>query len=172
MDDMSKVTVSFILFLALLFLPRSVIAEYVLPYPSYMPGNKIYKIARVIDELKRFWYWGSIGSVKYHMGLSDKYLVEAKTLFEYKQYLLAIDALKRSDHEFLSIHPQVARAKTEGKDIAQFEQTIKEVSQAHVIIIEKLIQMLPAEFSWTPEKNTSTWLPIRAQLQNAAILRR
>jgi len=80
-------------------------AEYVLPYPSAMPGNKLYRIMRIIDELKKPLYFGSITRYKYHLSLADKYLVEAKTLFEYKQYLLAVDALERSDREFQEATP-------------------------------------------------------------------
>ena len=71
-------------------------SQYVLPYPSAMPGSFLYKLNLVQEEILRYWYFGDFGQFKYNLGLSDKYLVEAKTLFEYKQYLLAISPSKWS----------------------------------------------------------------------------
>lgn len=103
-----------IIFICFLTVP-SVRADYVLPYPSVMPGNKLYRITRIVDQLKKYWYFGNIAQIKYHLGLSDKYLVEAKTLFEYKQYLLATDALKRSSDQFSQIHQYVIKAEAGGR---------------------------------------------------------
>lgn len=151
----------FLFLIVYCFMTQSqVFADYVLPYPSYMPGNKMYKASRVIDKIKKYWYWGSIGGVKYHLSLSDKYLVEAKTLFEYKQYLLAVDALKRSDTEFLEIPQFIVRAKGDRKDTSALENTVKEATQTHIQILDGLKQILPAEFTWTPEKTVPTILPI------------
>src|SRR3989344_2434627 len=90
---------SMVIFLLVFVLVSRVEAAYVLPYPSYMPGNKLYTFSRFFDEVGRIWNFGSIASTKYALHLSDKYLVEAKTLFEYQQYLLALDALQRSDRQ-------------------------------------------------------------------------
>ena len=94
-----------LIFLLILFVafPSSVFADYTLPYPSYMPGNKLYKASRLFDELQKYWHWGNIASVKYRLKIADKYLVEAKVLFEYKQYVLALDALERSDMHIKSL---------------------------------------------------------------------
>jgi len=146
-------------------------ADYVLPYPSYMPGNKLYKVSRIIDQVKKFWYWGSIAGVKYHLGLSDKYLVEAKTLFEYKQYLLATDALRRSDTEYIEIPQFIVRAKVEGKDITLLEKTVKEAAQTHIQILDGFKQTVPAEFTWTPEKTTPTILPIGNLIETSINIR-
>ena len=110
--------------------------------------------------------------MKYHLGLADKYLVEAKILFEYKQYLLATDALKRSDMEFLAIPQFVARAKEEGKDVSLLEKTVNEAAQVHVLALETLKQTLPAEFIWTPEKKESTALHIASLLEQSVQFRR
>ena len=57
-------------------------SDYVLPYPSSMPGSKFYQIRLIWDEVKKYWYFGSFGQFEYNLKQSDKYLVEAKTLFE------------------------------------------------------------------------------------------
>lgn len=135
-------------------------AEYVLPYPSYMPGNKFYKISRILDRIERWWFWGSIASFKYHLKLADRYLVEAKILFEYKQYLLAADALKRSDSQVLLIKHSLLSAQTEGKDTNKLELLGKNAMNAHITILEKLKKELPENFLWTPEKQPSRMIHI------------
>lgn len=139
------------LFLVFFALRVAVYADYVLPYPSYMPGHKLYRISRMIDELKNYWYWGSIAQTKYHQGLSDKYLVEAKTLFEYKQYPLALDALKRSDQHFS-----------------------KEISQAyevHIWVLTKLKAELPITFVWQDEYRKPISLAIAEALKRSIEIR-
>src|SRR5450759_4493421 len=113
---MKTVKIVFFAFLLSLIFSHSslVYADYVLPYPSYMPGSSLYKVSRVVDRLKFYWSWGNIAQIKYHLALSDKYLVEASTLMEYKQYLLGVDALRRSDAEFTKLPVYVAGAKKEG----------------------------------------------------------
>ncbi len=149
----------------------SVFADYVLPYPSYMPGNKMYTVSRMIDKIKKYWYWGSIGGMKYHLSLSDKYLVEAKTLFEYKQYLLAADALLRSNKEFQEVPRFLVQAKDEGKDTSVLEQTVKDAGNVHISVLEVLKAQLPAEFTWTPEKTAPTILPISTLIDTSIKIR-
>jgi len=131
-------------------------AEYVLPYPSFMPGNKLYNITRAIDKIENYWYFGTIAQTKYHLKLSDKYLVEAKTLFEYKQYLLATDALARSDLEF--------KALPKSKIVAR-------AAQKHRQVLESLLLTVPPEFVWTPEKSSAIPLDLYGILSHSITLR-
>lgn len=140
----------------------SVRAEYVLPYPSYMPGNKFYRISRLIDRVKQPFYFGNISSYKYHLSLADKYLVEAKTLFEYKQYLLATDALTRSDVEF---------AKAKRNVVRYFETQFQEAAEAHQMVLKRLQEELPEQFLWTPEKDSPTYLPLKDLINTSITLR-
>ena len=82
-----------IVFAALFFIiliPSSVYAQssYVLPYPSQMPGGLYYKIHLIYENVSKYWYFGDFGRFDYNLKQSDKYLVETKTLFEYKQILV------------------------------------------------------------------------------------
>jgi len=120
-----------------------------------MPGNKLYRISRLSDDLKRFWYWGTIGSLKYHMALTDKYLVEAKTLFEYKQYPYAIDALGRSDKHFLDVIQARRRVKSENKEISSLRELAQSQQDGHVTVLMNLMRNLPKEYLWQPEKESS-----------------
>lgn len=142
-------------------------ANYVLPYPSYMPGHRLYRLSRVMDDIKKYWYRGNITSVKYHLGLSDKYLVEAKTLFEYKQYLLATDALQRSTQQFNKISGLIKKAQEEGKDVDNFKSIIKNASEEHQRIFIDLIKIVPAELDWRPEKRQSSRLQLKNLLEDA-----
>jgi hypothetical protein len=169
---MKKTFIICLLFIAfcLLFIP-SVRADYVLPYPSYMPGNKMYHVMRIIDQLKRYWYWGNIAQVKYHQGLGDKYLVEAKTLFEYKQYLLATDALARSDSQVAVIMPFIDKARQQGIDPKLLITSVAEEMSVHLSVLEVMKTQLPKEFVWTPEKAKATDLQIGTMLENSFALR-
>lgn len=147
-----------LLVVVLLFLVLTVPAhaDYVLPYPSYMPGSKLYKITRIIDVLKKYWYFGPIGQEKYHLGLADKYLVEAKTLFDYNQYLLAVDALRRSDEQFRQLPKN---------------QLTHEAAAKHTEVLSRLLQNVPAQFTWSPEKSAPTQLPLKNLLGTSIRLR-
>ena len=147
-------------------------ADYVLPYPSYMPGNTFFRISRIADRLKFYWYWGNIAQIKYHLGLSDKYLVEAKTLFEYKQYLLAADALSRSDKELTNIPALLQRGAKEGKDMAQLSETVREAMSIHMAVINTLKNQLPKEYIWRPEKTSETIIRIDEILTSSHEIRR
>lgn len=165
-----KIVIVFIFFIVLLT-PNTVFAEYVLPYPSYMPGNKLYKVTRVLDKLKNYWHWGSIAQVKYHMALGDKYIVEAKTLFEYKQYLLGLDALKRSDKEIAVIPLYVRRFQQEGKPIDQFIEIIKQEMFTHTLLLENIKSSLPIRFEWRDEKKEPILLPIHEYINESIAIR-
>ena len=146
-------------------------AEYVLPYPGYMPGNKLYRLSCLIDWFKEPFFFGNISAYKYHLGLSDKYLVEAKTLFEYKQYLLASDALLRSDSAFARVPVYLKRAASEGKDMSAFTGLLREAASRHVQVLTGLEAGLPDTFEWTPEKTTATVLPMKDMLRQSIMVR-
>jgi cell shape-determining protein MreC len=149
---MKKTVALLIIGFFFMFVTSHARASYVLPYPSFMPGNKIYKITRLIDKVKAYWYWGELGQAKYHTALADKYLVEAKVLFEYKQYLLAVDALKRSNEH-------VEKASNE------------EQRAAHVQVLTRIKEDVPEEFTWTPEKDKATKLSLYDLIDAAIALR-
>lgn len=155
----------------LLLIVRPAFAGYVLPYPSIMPGNKLYQVSRVVDQLKKYWYFGNIAQIKYHLGLADKYLVEAKTLIEYKQYLLATDALYRSDREFLQLPKYVGYAKKEKKDVSAFAALIIEAAEIHAGVLSILESTVPEQFIWSPEKEKPTELNLSVLLRASQELR-
>lgn len=157
---MSKIIGSFILLAVLLSFPRGSNASYVLPYPSFMPGNKLYRVSRFIDEVKRYWYWGNLASYRYYLGQSDKALVEAKTLFEYSQYLLAVKALDRSNTALQRVPDSLKGA--------EFGEAMEE----HKKIIGKLLGELPEEFIWRPEREKPQMLRIHEELNRALLLRK
>jgi len=168
---MKKLLFFFLLFSLYSVHPQIVRADYVLPYPSYMPGNKLYTVSKIFERVESWWYWGAIGQTKYHMMLADKYLVEAKTLFEYKQYVLAINALHSSDEQIVQIPKYIALGKTRGVNMVQFESLFAGESDAHRAVLLKLKEELPGTFIWTPEKEPATTLDIAGVLSRAIILR-
>jgi hypothetical protein len=158
-----------ILYLFPLSKPR---AEYMLPYPSFMPGNKIYRISRIVDLLNTYWYFGNIAQIKYHLNLSDKYLVEAKTLMEYKQYLLATDALIRSDNECKQVPLYVKDADLEKIDTSNLKTKIVGSMDKHEEVLKNLISITPIQFVWAPEKSKATTLLIHENLEKSRTIRK
>lgn len=150
--------VGFIICALHLGVTKRVWADYVLPYPSVMPGNKLYTLSRMLDRVKKYWYFGTIAQIKYHISLSDKYLVEAKTLFEYKQYALGMDALKRSNEAFAVLPVYIQKGHMEGKNMDAFVQMIREAGAVHINVCTSLANTLPATFSWTPENGPASEL--------------
>ncbi|MFZ2025215.1 MAG: hypothetical protein WAV51_02965 [Microgenomates group bacterium] len=168
---MKKISLYLLLFVSFMYFVPQVYAEYVLPYPSFMPGNKIYRVSRMMDTLKNYWNWGTIAQIKYHLSLSDKYLVEAKTLFEYKQYLLAADAITRSDAALVDITSLIEKGMREGKDMSVQKTIVVEAMKTHVSTIEYMKQWLPNEFQWIPEKAVATDLSIGVMLDTSIQIR-
>ena len=158
---MGKIYLFSLLFVFLLLISfKNVYAQssYVLPYPSFMPGNVLYKPHLFLEKITKIWYFGSFGEYDYSLKESGSYLVEAKTLFNYKQYLLGYKALQKSDDYFVKIPQALLKAKNENKDIGQKEKALKEASLKHIEILSSVKLELPKTFIWAPEKSSSTTL--------------
>lgn len=152
----------------------SVMAEssYTLPYPSSMPGNIFYRLNTIQEEIFKFWYFGDFGQYKYNQELADKYLVEAKTLFEYKQYLLGVKALKKSDQYYEKIMPSIQRAKMNNKNVSKLLINYVSASQKHIEELEKMKFNLPKSFIWRPEEEEITELNLWRDIENAKKIRK
>lgn len=147
-------------------------SDYVLLYPSSMPGSKFYQIRLIWDEVKKYWYFGSFGQFEYNLKQSDKYLVEAKTLFEYKQYLLGYKALKRSNDYFMKVNPYLNKARIENKNISQRQNMLKEAALKHIEVLKKTKQDVPEAFVWQPEKLSSTMLNLKKSIEESIKIRK
>lgn len=147
-------------------------SSYVLPYPSFMPGSPFYKINLVKEEILKYWHFGNFSHFKYNLKQSDKYLVEAKTLFEYKQYLLAVNALEKSDFHFSKTKPSLLNAKREGKNISQNRNILHEASLKHVEVLLKIEREIPETFVWQPEKKKPTTLYLSKEIREAIDIRK
>lgn len=163
-----------LLFIVFFFLfTNQVFAQstYVLPYPSAMPGNILYKINLVKESILKFWYFGDFGNFEYNLKESDKYLVEAKTLFEYEQYLLAFKSLQKSDDYFVKTMPYLLIAGKNGKNITVNKNLLKEAGLKHIQVLSRLAKDLPLTFMWIPEKDKPTTLNIKDKIDQSISLR-
>jgi len=160
-------------FLLFFFLTSKVFADssYVLPYPSFMPGNKFYRLQEIKDTLLQYWYFGDFGQFTYNLKQADKYLVEAKTLFEYKQYLLAYTALQKSNKHFIKAPYYLEEAKKNHKNISENYKLLQEASRKHLEILNKLKKELPVNVTWSPEKATATELNLNNLINKAIKIR-
>jgi hypothetical protein len=136
-----------------------------------MPGNKLHTISRVVDQLNNWWYFGSISQIKYHLKLADKYLVESKTLFEYQQYLLAVDALNRSNNEFSAIPEHISRASQEGKDVQNISEIVQSAAMKHTEVLTNINTSVPKSFLWIPEKSSPTELDLQVLIGRSLLIR-
>jgi len=136
-----------------------------------MPGNKFYTVSKVFEKLEKYWYFGNFAQFKYNLKLSDKYLVEAKTLFEYKQYLFAVKALKDSDMYFKNTSIYLKKAKKEEKDITEQNKILISASQKHKEILQEIEKNIPDSFNWQPEKLDSTYLDFKKIINNSIAIR-
>lgn len=141
--------------------------EYVLPYPGYMPGNALYNLSSLIDRIEEYWSIGSFSKFSHHLKMADKKLVEAKTLFEYKQYLLASNAISSYELHLGLANTALDQAQREGKNISEKRRLFKSAISKHRSILENLREELPAEFLWQPEKEIPQILVIREILEQA-----
>ena len=162
----------FIIILFLLF-PQVSLAQsnYVLPYPSGMPGSLSYKFHLLYENASRYWYFGDFGKFHYNLKQSDKYLVEAKTLFEYKQYLLAHKALLKSDLYFKNLKPILTKAKEHGKDTSEKNVLLAFASEKHIEILTKLRIEVPQVFEWKPEGKKPKNLKLMESLGESIMIR-
>lgn len=162
----------FFFFLSLLSVPALAQSNYVLPYPSTMPGGLLYKIHLIYEDTSKYWYFGDFGQFDYSLKMADKYLVEAKTLFEYKQYLLGYEALQKSDHYFVNISPNLVKAGRNGKNTLRKRLILRDAGEKHIITLEKMQIDNPDTFEWQPEKETSTMLDIKNKIVNSIDIRK
>ncbi|MEX2007751.1 MAG: hypothetical protein WD992_03180 [Candidatus Levyibacteriota bacterium] len=165
--------VPFLVLILLTFSIAPIFAQssYVLPYPSAMPGSFLYKPRLLFEKLNKYWYFGNFGQFTYSLKQSDKYLVEAKTLFEYKQYLLGYNALKKSDRYFKETLPNLEKAQEDEKNITQNRLILSSAAQRHIEILEIIAKDAPEEFIWQPEKERPSKLKIKAAIQLSILLR-
>ena len=152
----------------------SVFAEsnYVLPYPSYMPGNFLYKPRLMLSKIAEYIYFGDFGKFDYSLKESDHYLVEAKILFEYKQYLLADQALKKSDAYFVKIRPSLLAAKRHGKNTSGREEILRNASDKHIETLFSLRGVLPQSYYWNPEQVAASTIEIRKNIDTSLRIRK
>jgi hypothetical protein len=146
-------------------------AEYVLPYPSAMPGNKLYTLGKILDEIKEHWSFGNIAKERYYRTRADKHLVQAKVLFEYKQYVLASQALEESNNQFAKISQYLMDAYGEGKDTSKELETFADAAHKHIEVLVNTKSALPNSFEWIPEKEDATNLMIGDRIMSSIELR-
>lgn len=170
---MRNLVITVLIFLFLAF-PKSFVfaqSNYVLPYPSNMPGGLSYELHIIYENISRYWYFGDFGQFDYNLKMADKYLVEAKILFDYKQYLLGFKALQKSDLYWLNVAPNLVRAKKNGKNIDQKKTLFKEALQKHIEALEEMKNRVPVTFIWEPEKSAPTTLNLEEALNKSINLR-
>lgn len=160
--------------LILVFFPSASYAEadYVLPYPSAMPGSKLYLLHKLEERLTGYWYFGDYGNFIHSRLLSDRYLVEAKTLFEYKQYRLALHSLENSSRHFKDAVKSVQGAQVTKPGRKEKLLLATQQAQKHQEVLEDLRARLPKKYIWRDEHEDAKELQISRALDHAINIRR
>lgn len=166
-----------LLFILLFFFLSSITifaesSTYVLPYPSFMPGSVFYKPSLVLEYISKYFYFGNLGQFKYNLKEGDKYLVQAKTLFEYDQFLLASDSLKKSDRFFLDTISSLSRVENEIKDPSLQKEILRSAALKHIEVLSKMESSLPEVIVWSPEKSKPTTISIKKDIENSISIRK
>lgn len=166
-----RVLIYALLFLVVLVSPAIAFAssDYVLPYPGFMPGSKLYLLKEIKNSVDRFWNFGNIGQYKYNLSLSDKYLVEAKTLFEYKQYLLGVESLKKSGKYFTEAKFSLKKARDGGIEVSNMEKVFASARDRHVEVLKDLSTLVPEKIQWVPENEPATDLYLQKEIESAIL---
>src|SRR5260221_10309515 len=170
MKKISRIAVLIFCLLYIFTFKANAISPYVLSYPSTMPGSVYYKMHLVLEAFMEYWYFGNFGKFEYNLKESDKYLVEAKTLFEYNQFLLGYNALKKSDTYFQKTKPFLMRAQKEGKNISEKNNMLRQAAEKHIETLEKIKTEVPPTILWQPEKALSTNLNLLDSINQAELI--
>jgi hypothetical protein len=168
---MRKVASIFIIFFCFLVVPKVYADDYTLPYPGIMPGSKLYTIHRLLEKGEKYYYFGDFGQFMYNLHESDTYLVQAKTLFEYKQYLLGYQALKESNNYYNGIYPSLLSAQIHKKNISEKEKLFISAKQAHLQLLLKMKNEVPNEITWQDEKKPAVSLSLQQLIEHSIKLR-
>lgn len=167
-----KAALLLILFSALIFIPSKVFAsEYVLPYPGVMPGSRLYVLKEIKNYIDGFWYFGNISQFKYSLSLSDEYLVESKILFEYNQFSLALESLKKSSKYYVDASRYIDKAGRDGKDIDNINNLYNSAGEKHIEVLVALKIKLPEYFFWDPEDKEGSDLMLYEEIDKAISIR-
>lgn len=136
-----------------------------------MPGSIFYKLHSVWEEVMKYWYFGNFGQYKYNLNKADKYLVEAKTLFEYNQYILALTALQKSDIYFSYIQENLYKGIKEKRNIDDKQSLLKSASAKHIEVLSAIKKQLPEQFIWEAEKENAKILNLWESLGQSIKIR-
>lgn len=156
---MSRIGVISLLLMAI-FVRSAHASNYVMPYPSYMPGHKLYKLHQIWETVQEYWHFGDLSKEKFHREMADKYIVEAKTLFDYGQHKLAVEALIKSNDHFARAILYLMDITHEKKDNGESKQLLLQSRDKHVELITLLDDALPDEIDWQEEKKENQKLPL------------
>jgi hypothetical protein len=146
-------------------------SEYTLPYPSYMPGHRLYTAQVIWDRAMEWWYFGDIAKTKYHLELSDRTLVQARTLFDYKQYLLATESLSASNIHFISAVLYASDVESSHKDGGLLLAILRNAADTHTKLLDNLAQNYTEDITWSSERQEPVLLPVPFLLRQSLIIR-
>lgn len=171
--SMRLLITSLLLFLFLSIFSVSVYAQsdYVLPYPPAMPGNSLYKLRLLSEAVNKYWSFGDFAQFKYNLNQADKYLVQAKTLYEYKQYLLGYQSLEKSNSFIKEADRWLRSAQKNNKNTSEKEKILISALQKHREVLLELQNTIPETVEWRPENGQASSLELKKQIVDSIKIR-
>ena len=80
---------------------------------------------------------------------------------------MAIKALEKSNFYFKNESDFLVQAERENKNISEKMMLLKNASQKHIEVLEKIKKEVPEKFNWSPEKSIPYELQIRTIIDKA-----
>jgi hypothetical protein len=140
---------------------------YILPYPSFMPGHKFYRVEKVFDQISGWWSFGNLAQFKHCLKVADKKLVESKILFEYGQLALGLEGIQKYKFYLNKACLALERAKKEKKNISQKKEIFEEALRKHKEVLDGLLSQTPEAVFWQEEKKKGRTLEIQREINSA-----
>lgn len=144
-------------------------SSYVLPYPSFMPGHKFYRVEEIFDRLYGFWCFGNLARFKCDSKMADKKLIEARILFEYGQLSWGIGAIQKYRLYLSRTFLALEMASGEGKNVSQKKEIFIAALDKHQEVLGEILGKTPETFYWQEEKEEGKTLTIKQTLDLAQV---
>jgi hypothetical protein len=120
-------------------------SDYVLPYPGILPGHPLYPIKMARDQFLGWLITDPLKKAEYNLLMADKRLNSGYYLIQYGKQKDGIVTISKGEKYFGMALEWTKTAKSKGKDINPFKDTMIRSSLKHEEILTSLIEKGPMD---------------------------
>lgn len=154
MKKLSQISLSLLTFIVAIYIPlvtanaqaassssKPVDIAYQLPYPGMLPGNPLYFLKTIRDDLTAFFISKPLDKAKFELMQSDKN-VEASYLLvsQHNNTQASLQTFSQSQDDFEQAIIQTANAKKQGYNTKEIISQLVESNQKHAQILHAISQ--------------------------------